>query len=139
MKNGTQEVETMHQYLVDTNIFVYHLAEEEAVKLFFQTVNQLEDILFYSFITRIELLGFSDLTDSQSRRINILLTQFEKIEMNKEIENITIWLRTKNKIKIPDAIIAASALYTKSILVTRNVGDFKNINELEVYNPFVTT
>jgi len=128
----------MHQYLIDTNILIYHLAEEDAVELFFQTVNPLEDVLLYSFITRIELLGFPDLTDSQTQKINLLLTQFEKVDMNKEIENITIQLRSKKKIKIPDAIIAASAFYTNSTLVTRNVDNFKNIDGLEICNPFVS-
>jgi predicted nucleic acid-binding protein len=39
-------------------------------------------------------------------------------------------------IKLPDAVIAATSLNNNLILVTRNEKDFKDVKELEVYNPF---
>jgi len=49
---------------------------------------------------------------------------------------LTIDLRRKYKIKLPDAVIAATALYYDLILVTRNEKDFEGIKGLEIYNPF---
>lgn len=40
------------------------------------------------------------------------------------------------KIKLPDAIIAATALANNKILVTRNVDDFMKVKSLEIFNPF---
>ena len=39
-------------------------------------------------------------------------------------------------IKLADAIIAATAIFNNLKLLTRNVDDFKMIDELEVMNPF---
>ncbi|TDB61346.1 PIN domain-containing protein [Arundinibacter roseus] len=48
----------------------------------------------------------------------------------------TIEIRRKHKIKLPDAIIAATALVHHLTLVTNNVSDFARIENLLVVNPF---
>ena len=40
------------------------------------------------------------------------------------------------KIKLPDAIIAATALNNDFVLVTRNEQDFINIKNIQIFNPF---
>lgn len=46
------------------------------------------------------------------------------------------WIRRRCKIKLPDVVIAATALHNNLILVTRNEDDFKDVELLDVYNPF---
>ncbi|WP_394996139.1 type II toxin-antitoxin system VapC family toxin [Emticicia sp.] len=48
----------------------------------------------------------------------------------------TIELRRLYKIKLPDAIIAATAIVFDFTLISRNDKDFENINGLKYYNPF---
>jgi predicted nucleic acid-binding protein len=48
-----------------------------------------------------------------------------------------IQLTRQYKIKIPDAIIAATTLSQNGCLVTRNVDDFKGISSLNIKNPFI--
>jgi predicted nucleic acid-binding protein len=48
----------------------------------------------------------------------------------------TIELCKRSRIKLPDAIIAATALTENYILVTRNIDDFKHITGLELLNPW---
>jgi len=48
----------------------------------------------------------------------------------------TIELCKQNKIKLPDAIIAATALTKGFTLVTRNIIDFKKVPKLDLLNPF---
>ena len=48
----------------------------------------------------------------------------------------TIQLRQKQKIKLPDAVIAATALVDGLKLISRNTKDFKNIKGLEIVNPY---
>ncbi|MBS1751893.1 MAG: hypothetical protein JST63_18485 [Bacteroidetes bacterium] len=45
-------------------------------------------------------------------------------------------MRKTYNIKLPDAIIAATALSYELILITRNTIDFKNINNLKLINPW---
>ena len=48
----------------------------------------------------------------------------------------TISLCKQRKIKLPDAIVAATALSENMVLVTRNTWDFKNIDGLVLLNPW---
>lgn len=58
------------------------------------------------------------------------------ISITDDIVDETIAIRRACKIKLPDAIIAATAVNKKLILVTRNLTDFKIIQELVLVNPW---
>jgi len=47
-----------------------------------------------------------------------------------------VWLRRKKKIKLPDAIIAATAIANNLTPITRNTKDFEAITGLMLLNPF---
>jgi len=47
----------------------------------------------------------------------------------------TIELCKQSKIKLPDAVIAATALTENFTLITMNTGDFKNIPGIKLLNP----
>lgn len=89
-------------------------------------------------IVRIELLSFSELDKEEERKIRELLDQFEVIPLTSPIEELTIGLRRTSATKIPDAIIAATALALGATLVTRNTDDFSGIHGLGVLNPFMS-
>jgi predicted nucleic acid-binding protein len=48
----------------------------------------------------------------------------------------TIELRRKYKIKLPDAIIAATAIANNFTLITHNIKDFQKIEELQIINSY---
>ncbi|HPI10761.1 MAG TPA: type II toxin-antitoxin system VapC family toxin, partial [Catalimonadaceae bacterium] len=65
------------------------------------------------------------------------LRLFDKLTilpLSEEIVKRTILLRKQKKIKLGDALIAATALVHNLQLVTRNIRDFKGIEDLEVIN-----
>jgi len=55
-------------------------------------------------------------------------------ELTDNIINETIRLRKQVRIKIPDAIIAATALINDFVLITRNIDDFKGIKKIKLLN-----
>jgi len=57
-------------------------------------------------------------------------------ELTEEVADSCIDLRKKYKTKLPDAIIAATALVYEFTLITRNVSDFKNIKNLKIVDPY---
>ncbi len=59
------------------------------------------------------------------------------IPLNDDIVKATIALRKKNKIKTPDAIIAATAMVLDFTLVTRNIKDFTKIPLLKILDPWL--
>ncbi|MDB9487257.1 type II toxin-antitoxin system VapC family toxin [Dolichospermum circinale CS-537/01] len=124
------------KYLYDTNIFIYYLADDIIVNSWFtQEFLNVHEILL-SPIIRIELLSFAGLSQEEDECIEDLLSQFTVVPLSQEIENKTIQLKRNYKIKLPDAIIAATAINQNAILVTRNISDFQAITELKIVNPF---
>jgi len=58
------------------------------------------------------------------------------IPLELRVSTKTIELKQQRRIKLPDAVIAATALLHDYILLTRNVDDFKSIDGLEIINPW---
>lgn len=100
---------SMSKYLLDTNTIIYAL--NQGLKL-------QNGKYFVSVITEIELLSYSNLTKSDEEILKRLLSQFESIELTKSVKEKTIQIRKDSKLKLPDSIIAASALDNDAILVT---------------------
>ncbi|MFM6000386.1 MAG: type II toxin-antitoxin system VapC family toxin [Dolichospermum sp.] len=125
------------RYLYDTNIFIYYLADDIIVDSWFtEEFLNLHKILL-SPIIRIELLSFAGLSQEEEKCIEDLLSQFTIVPLSQQIEDKTIQLKRNYKIKLPDAIIAATAIIENAILVTRNVSDFQAITDLKIENHFV--
>ena len=72
----------------------------------------------YSAITRMELLGFPGITSEENSLIRQRLVHFTLIPLMQSIEDVVINLRQARKIKLPDAIIAATAIYSDIELLT---------------------
>jgi predicted nucleic acid-binding protein len=91
----------------------------------------LQKTLAFSVISEMELLSYSGITETEENCIKSLLNDCEEISLTSEIKNKTIELRKKYKIKLPDAIVAASAIIKKIPLITADKG-FKQITELDL-------
>jgi predicted nucleic acid-binding protein len=112
-------------FLADTN-FLIHINQGESVVEPFLDYN-----LAVSFITEIELLGAFSISKSQKNQLKNLLNDCLILEMNYQIKNTCIYIRNKYKIKIPDAIIAATAIEFNIPLLTSDQG-FEKIKELDL-------
>ena len=64
----------------------------------------------YSAITRMKLLGFPGLTQQEEQLISEKLACLVYLPLTQQIEDEAIHLRRNHRVKLPDAIIAASAL-----------------------------
>ena len=85
-----------------------------------------------------EVLGYRFENDLEKQTITQLCKYFPIIHLNSEIIEKVISIRQKHKIKLPDAIILATAIIGDLELVTANVGDFKAIDsELIIRNPLL--
>lgn len=89
-----------------------------------------------SVITQIELLGYVFPTSTEKIQTEKLVAASAVFALTDEIVNQTIVLRRLYKIKLPDAIIAATALVHGFTLVSRNDKDFSSISGLNYLNPF---
>jgi predicted nucleic acid-binding protein len=124
------------KYLLDTNTIIDYLANklpQDFINPFFNNIINLKPNI--SIITQIELLGFN-----AEKEVEILLHEFVNdchiISLSNDIVMETISLRKNHKIKIPDAIIAATSLINNYILITRNLNDFNKIDAVKSLNPY---
>ena len=83
-----------------------------------------------------EFLGWEKHTEEGFEKAREFISFANVISLSNEIGDLTIDVRRESKIKLPDAVIAATALNNNLILVTRNDKDFKDVKKLKVYNPF---
>lgn len=117
--------------ILDTNIIIY-LSHGE-IKI--QDFAKAGDRLCISAITYMEALGYPFNTSKEEFFVKGLCDACDLIDLTKPIIDKTIEIRKQNKIKLPDAIIAASAIEGKAELVTVNVKDFVCIKGIKIINP----
>ena len=111
---------------VDTNILIYLLNGDTDISKILEGKT-----LIISFITELELKSYSNISDEEMVFIDELLDECQIININDEIKRLAIEFRKTKKMKLPDAIVAASAFYSKLPIFTADK-DFMKIEELEV-------
>jgi predicted nucleic acid-binding protein len=121
------------KFLIDTNIILGLFAGKIAI-------SKLEILLKHnvsvSIVTYMETLGWQNITPKEIVDFNDFFSNTNIFQIDYSIVEKTIALKQKLKIKLPDAIIAATAIVNNLTLATRNVKDFNKINELKIWNPF---
>lgn len=114
--------------LIDTSIAVLLLTGNEGLN------NALEGThLHVSFVTEIELYIFPGIAPEDNRHVDRLLKDCRIIGMNEGIKKATIHLRRKYKFKLPDAIIAATALHLDIPLVTADKKLYRAKEDLDIW------
>ncbi len=122
--------------LFDSNIVIYHLNDALPPTVRDQIETWITEGAAISVITRIEVLGYPQ-TAAQMQQAVRLLALFDEAALHGEVVQQTIALRQQHRIRLPDAVIAATALVRGVPLVTRNRRDFQAIDGLTVIDPFV--
>lgn len=112
-------------FVYDTNIFIYIMQGNLNVSHFSNT-----DSFAFSVISRMELLGKFNIGEREKNTVTELLSLGYCFELNEEIQQKAIELKQKYKLKLPDAIIAASAIRNELPLVSADKG-FAAIRELD--------
>ena len=117
--------------LLDSNIILYLLSGDASLAHYLQPRT-----LFISVITEIELLSFQKLSNSEEKSVRALLSAMRIVSLDETIKEESIRLRRANRLKLPDAIIAATATSLHLPLMTADQ-QFQNVSELalELYQP----
>jgi predicted nucleic acid-binding protein len=119
------------RYLLDTNTVLDYMGNKFTGNAKTTIARIIDFEINLSVINKIELLGFSKVEQDLIDFVNCS----NICPMDDEIVEKTIEVRRLYKIKLPDAVIAATALQSNFTLVTNNTKDFKNIEGLEFINP----
>ncbi len=105
-------------YLLDTN-FILGLLKSSPDTLALINERQIESHqCAYSAITRMELLGFPGITRAEETLIQHKLARLTYLPITLIVDDVAIRLRRTRRVKLPDAIIAASALAVGAEVLT---------------------
>ena len=115
------------QYLIDTNAVIEFLGGSlpSYGSIWLQNLVG-QNLTYLSVINQIELLGFNG-SPTEMQTIKDFINVSNLIPLSDTVVQQTIDLRKSYKIKLPDAIIAATALVYNLTLITRNTSDFGKI------------
>jgi predicted nucleic acid-binding protein len=125
------------KYLWDTNTVIYFLQGQFPGKgeIFIDNTLNISPPTI-SAITEIELLCWKTPNTKDLETLQKFINVTHVFELETDIKLKTAVICKSHKIKLPDAIIAATAIINNLTLITRNTKDFKNIENLKLINPF---
>lgn len=122
-------------HLIDSNVVIGYLDNKlpgYGMNLMHTIIDETPNI---SVITKIEVLRFNASSDVY-KVLEDFINASTIFDLSDHVIEKTIIICKANKIKLPDAIIAATALVHDLTLITRNLTDFKNITGLQLLNPW---
>ena len=124
-------------YLLDTNTVIYflnNLLSEKSLDFIEECLDEQGGNI--SVISKIELMGWRDGSSNQLQNVTDFIQDTEVFPLTDAVVDKTIEIRRTQKIKLPDAIIAATAILYNFTLISRNDEDFRKIPGLKYLNPF---
>lgn len=113
--------------VLDTNIVLYLLNGDENLAT---VLNGLK--LYVSILTEIELLGYNGISIQDREKIKNFISECSIISLSNEIKELSIEIKQKFKVKTPDAIIAATALFLQIPIISADKG-FEKIDNLDLF------
>ena len=105
----------MGKVILDSNIIIYL---SKGVIDIADLITREKVEIWISIISYMEVLSFNFFSLEEEKFVRNLLQEFFIIEINREIAEKTIQIRRNYKIKLPDAIICASASIINAMLIT---------------------
>jgi len=114
--------------VIDSSLIINLFNGEEKILSLIEGRN-----LFVSVISEIEVLSFAGLKQQERQILRDFLDECFVVDLDPHIKDLTISIRSKSKMKLPDAIIAATAIYFDLPLFTMD----KGFNRLENLNAVI--
>jgi predicted nucleic acid-binding protein len=126
----------MERYLIDTNVLSDFMNNSFSQNGMFFLSNLIDGQPEISVITRLELLCWKTNFESEFW-IKEFISNSKIISLSEEVIQNCVQIRRTTRIKLPDAIIASTALTFQYTIITNNTKDFENIEGLKSLNPYI--
>ena len=124
----------MGQYLIDNNAISNYFSGLFSVKGMVFMAQVIDQTPTISVITQIEALSWVSPDGSKEQVVKSFINDATVLALAPAVVNQCVSIRRNRKIKIPDAIIAATAIANNLRLITSD-NDFNNIPGLQVIDP----
>jgi toxin FitB len=113
------------ELLVDTDVLIDHLRGARAFE-------PADAHVSYSTVTRAELFAGQA---SEETAVRTLLDPFRELPLDRTVAELGGRLRREHRVRLADALIAATALTHDLGLLTRNIRDFESVPALRLHEP----
>jgi predicted nucleic acid-binding protein len=112
--------------ILDTNVIIYASKQKIDTELLLSTYDE----FYTSIISFMEVFGFQFQKQEELDLVEELFEGLEVVDVQRKIaEQVVIYRKSKvRKIKLPDAIILATAKYLGADLITDDWDDFQGID-----------
>ena len=121
--------------LLDSNVIIYAARpEHSALRKFIEA-----HAPAVSIISQIEVLGYHKLNGAERKFVERFFQKAERFPLSETVVELAIELRRRRKMSLGDSIIASTAMVHKRTLATRNIGDCRWIEELNLLDPLAAS
>lgn len=120
--------------LIDSNIIIYAALPEHA-KLRRWIAQHPPAV---SSISYLEVLGYHRLTSEAREEFRRFFEAVELLPLDRPILDEAVRLRQIRRMSLGDALVAATALVYRRVLVTHNLADFQGIPDLQLLDPLAS-
>jgi predicted nucleic acid-binding protein len=103
--------------LFDTNILIGYLNGIQAAR---EEIGRYEHLMI-SPITWMEIMVGA--SDADQDVVRSFLSRFRQVDIDAEVAEIAVSVRQAHNLRLPDAIIWASAMKENALLISRDTGD----------------
>lgn len=122
------------RFLIDTNVIIDYTSNLIPGNGTAFVENIFNTAFNTSVVVKIEVLGYNDVL-AKMQLLEEFLSSATIFPLDDAVILKTIELRRIKKIKLGDAVIAATALVYNLVIITRNTADFNNITGLTCIDP----
>ena len=117
---------------LDSNFIVYLLKKDASAEASYGKLLTQPQVVYVPTIVEHELFSLPSLSVQEALEIDSFLSTVVVIPLTSELARLSGELRGRFRLKTADSIIAATALFTHSTLLTRNINDFRKVSGLTV-------
>jgi predicted nucleic acid-binding protein len=121
--------------IIDTNILIGYLNRSFPIEIARKIAQIITQDFDYSIVTYIELFGYHRLSDAMRVAGEEALTFGNLQSLSPEIAVATIHIRRTKRLKLPDAVVAATALVLDQPLLTADKRGFQQVPGLKLLRP----
>lgn len=123
------------RFLIDTSAIIKYLNGVLPAHGLTFLDNIAANELIISFVSEIELQSWDPVNPDDLNVYRQFISQCTIVGVDAAIIEETINIRRSFKLKLPDALIAATAIINDLVLVADNDKDFSRVSRLKYFNP----
>jgi hypothetical protein len=125
-------MEKIKKFLIDSDILIDFLRGLDRTRDFLFRLRK-EGKSLISVINIVEIYSGKDIKNTTKREIiDHFLSEFEIVPLDENLAKLAGEIRLNYHLPFADAIVAATAIYTGSVLATRNIKHFSKIKNLKL-------